>query len=124
MPGSSESYRIHYHLEDETLTRRLLQEVLHNLWQQKFPDHPAPQQFDFLWERSDRKVLLYVFTDELPTPVFFGKSSDNKSVAKRLHQEAITNYLNVFLGNKDEMDIKMVQQWQLFGDPSLKVGGY
>ena len=89
MPGSSESYRIHYHLEDETLTGRLLQEVLHNLWQQKFPDHPAPQHFDFLWERSDRKVLLYVFTDELPTPVFFGKSSDNKSVAKRLHQEAI-----------------------------------
>jgi hypothetical protein len=38
-----------------------------------------------------------------------------------LHQEAITQYLNRFLGNHDEMDIKMVQQWQLFGDPSLQI---
>jgi hypothetical protein len=38
-----------------------------------------------------------------------------------LHQEAITQYLNRFLGNHDEMDIKMVQQWQLFGDPSLQL---
>lgn len=89
VPGSPESYRIHYHLEDDTLTLRLLQEVLHNLWQQQFPGQAAPQHFDFLWERSDRKVLLYVFADELPTPVFFGKSSDDNSVAKRLHQEAI-----------------------------------
>ncbi|MFO7678391.1 MAG: C25 family cysteine peptidase [Thermoplasmatota archaeon] len=36
-----------------------------------------------------------------------------------LHQQAIAQYLNRFLGNHDEMDIKMVQQWQLFGDPSL-----
>lgn len=38
-----------------------------------------------------------------------------------LHQEAITQYLNRFLGNDDEMDIKMVHQWQLFGDPSLLI---
>lgn len=88
VPGSPESYRIHHHLENDTLTLRLLQEVLHNLWQQQFPGQPAPQHFDFLWERGDRKVLLYVFAHELPTPMFFGKSSDDKSVAKRLHQEA------------------------------------
>lgn len=38
--------------------------------------------------------------------------------------ETITSYLHSFLGSGDEMDIKMVQQWQLFGDPSLKIGGY
>lgn len=37
--------------------------------------------------------------------------------------DAITQYLNTFLGSSDEMDIKMVQQWQLFGDPSLSIGG-
>jgi len=41
-----------------------------------------------------------------------------------LHSGAIKDYLNRFLGGHDEMDPKMVQQWQLFGDPSLKVGGY
>jgi tRNA A-37 threonylcarbamoyl transferase component Bud32 len=76
-------------LEDDTLTLQPLQKVLHNLWQQQFPGQAAPRHFDFLWERSDRKVLLYVFADELPTPVFFGKSSDNKFVSKRLHQEAL-----------------------------------
>jgi hypothetical protein len=36
----------------------------------------------------------------------------------------LTGYLNKFLGDKAKMDVKMVQQWQLFGDPSLKIGGY
>jgi hypothetical protein len=40
------------------------------------------------------------------------------------HQEAMKTYLHRFLGAGDEMDIKMVQQWQLFGDPTLKIGGY
>jgi hypothetical protein len=40
------------------------------------------------------------------------------------HGEAITEYLHRFYGNNEKMDIKMVQQWELFGDPSLKIGGY
>jgi hypothetical protein len=53
---------------------------------------------------------------------FFKLYSDNNiKILGTLHQEAITNYLHVFLGNNDEMDTKMVQQWQLFGDPSLKI---
>ena len=40
-----------------------------------------------------------------------------------LHSGAIKDYLHTFLCSHDEMDPKMVQQWQLFGDPSLKVGG-
>jgi hypothetical protein len=40
------------------------------------------------------------------------------------HGETLTGYLHRFLGNNDKMDVKMVQQWVLFGDPSLKIGGY
>jgi hypothetical protein len=46
-------------------------------------------------------------------------SQENMKVLGQLHQETISQYLNRFLGNYDEMDPKMVQQWQLFGDPSL-----
>ena len=40
------------------------------------------------------------------------------------HGEAMTGYLHRFLGDEARMDVKMVQQWELFGDPSLKIGGY
>ncbi len=40
------------------------------------------------------------------------------------HGESLTGYLHRFLGNNEKMDVKMVQQWELFGDPSLKIGGY
>jgi len=40
------------------------------------------------------------------------------------HGEAITGYLHRFFGDEAKMDVKMVQQWELFGDPSLKIGGY
>jgi len=40
------------------------------------------------------------------------------------HGQAITEYLHKFLGDNAKMDVKMVQQWELFGDPSLKIGGY
>jgi hypothetical protein len=46
-------------------------------------------------------------------------SHENMKVLGQLHQASISQYLNRFLGNYDEMDPKMVQQWQLFGDPSL-----
>jgi len=40
------------------------------------------------------------------------------------HAQAMTEYLHIFLGNNEKMDTKMVQQWELFGDPSLRIGGY
>jgi len=75
-------------MEDKKLRHELMQEVIRHLWQQQFPGQAIPRRFDFIWERSDRKILLYTFANESPTPVFFGKSSDNKFVAERLHQEA------------------------------------
>lgn len=62
---------------------------------------------------------LEVYDGWLELNFFKLYSDDNIRILGQLHQEAITNYLNMFLGNHDEMDTKMVQQWQLFGDPSL-----
>ncbi|MBU0497926.1 MAG: hypothetical protein KKG04_08250 [Candidatus Thermoplasmatota archaeon] len=40
------------------------------------------------------------------------------------HCQTLTGYLHRFLGSEEKMDVKMVQQWGLFGDPSLEIGGY
>ncbi len=48
-------------------------------------------------------------------------NKENIDMLGEIHQEAMTRYLNTFLGNYDEMDAKMVQQWQLFGDPSIQL---
>ena len=40
------------------------------------------------------------------------------------HGDTLTGYLNRFLGDDAKMDVKMVQQWSLLGDPSLKIGGH
>jgi hypothetical protein len=52
----------------------------------------------------------------------YGK--ENKDILGENHGQTITEYLNRFIGNEAKMDVKMVQQWELFGDPSLKIGGY
>jgi hypothetical protein len=49
---------------------------------------------------------------------------ENSDILGLNHGEALTEYLNRFLGDDAKMDVKMVQQWELFGDPSLKIGGY
>lgn len=40
------------------------------------------------------------------------------------HGDTLVEYYNKFLGDDTKMDVKMVQQWILFGDPSMKIGGY
>jgi hypothetical protein len=49
---------------------------------------------------------------------------ENSDVLGLNHGQTLTEYLHKFLGDDSKMDVKMVQQWQLFGDPSLKIGGY
>lgn len=49
---------------------------------------------------------------------------ENQTILGHNHGETFKGYLHRFLGNEDKMDVKMVQQWQLFGDSSLKIGGY
>ena len=49
---------------------------------------------------------------------------DNNDILGENHGDTLTEYLHRFLGDDAKMDVKMVQQWELFGDPSLKIGGY
>lgn len=49
---------------------------------------------------------------------------ENKDILGQNHGEALTGYLNRFYHDKAAEDVKMVHQWELFGDPSLKIGGY
>jgi len=70
---------------------------------------------------NDINDYLEIYDGFLELKFFKLYSEENINVLGNLHQGAITNYLNTFLGNKDEMDTKMVQQWELFGDPSLEI---
>jgi len=49
---------------------------------------------------------------------------EGKDILGENHGQTTTEYLHRFYGNNDPMDVKMAQQWFLFGDPSLKIGGY
>jgi hypothetical protein len=49
---------------------------------------------------------------------------ENSEILGLNHRQTLIEYLNLFLGDDSKIDVKMVQQWQLFGDPSLKIGGY
>jgi len=49
---------------------------------------------------------------------------NNVEYAGTAWQDAITMYLSVYPGMKDQTDAKSVEQWVLLGDPSLKIGGY
>ena len=41
-----------------------------------------------------------------------------------VYSKTITDYIDTFSPNDDELDRKTVEQWVLLGDPSLKIGGY
>ncbi len=41
-----------------------------------------------------------------------------------LHQKALSNYVDLLPVDKDKLHCKSVQEFILFGDPSLKIGGY
>jgi hypothetical protein len=49
---------------------------------------------------------------------------EKRSCLGENHGQSITEYLHWFLGDEEKMDTKMVQQWELFGDPSLQIAGY
>jgi len=42
----------------------------------------------------------------------------------KTHTQALTDYLNTFPPMNDKLDCKTVQEYTLFGDPSLIIGGY
>jgi hypothetical protein len=55
---------------------------------------------------------------------FFESYSQGYTVLGETHAMDLQYYLNEFLADGDNIDCKIVQQWILFGDPSLQIGGY
>ena len=49
--------------------------------------------------------------------------NEQNNILGENYAETLTGYLHTFLGSNEKMDVKMIQQWQLFGDPSLHIGG-
>ena len=70
----------------------------------------------------------------LNTEFFRQYGQENQSILGLAHSQAITSYINNFKTFQyqywrndtgwDGIDHKTVQQWELLGDPSLKIGGY
>jgi len=41
-----------------------------------------------------------------------------------MHGDTLASYVNTFNPMKYIIDCKVVEEWLLMGDPSLKIGGY
>jgi hypothetical protein len=59
----------------------------------------------------------------LETLFFKAYGIDNIDILGETWGEAVKNYLNIYPGMSSQIHLKTVQQWILFGDPSLKIGG-
>ena len=60
----------------------------------------------------------------LETQFFKAYGVDHIDILGDAWNAAITQYLDVYPGMQNRSDAKTVEQWILFGDPSLKIGGY
>jgi hypothetical protein len=56
--------------------------------------------------------------------LFYQNIHDGVDVVGDAWEHAINDYLSTFPGMEDQWDAKVVEQWVLLGDPSLKIGGY
>jgi hypothetical protein len=60
----------------------------------------------------------------LETQFFKDYGVHHVTVLGNLWSNAIGEYLNIYPGMENRSDAKTVEQWVLFGDPTLQVGGY
>ena len=56
--------------------------------------------------------------------MFFQSYAEGNDRLGLAHAQDQTYYLHAFPPMDDRKDCKIVQQWVLLGDPSLKIGGY
>jgi len=56
--------------------------------------------------------------------MFFRSYSEGKDMLGETHSTELTYFLDEFPPMDNKIDCKIVQQWVLLGDPSLKIGGY
>jgi hypothetical protein len=55
---------------------------------------------------------------------FYHYGVDRMDILAPLQAASIDDYINTFDINRGDADRQMVTQWALFGDPTLKIGGY
>ena len=56
--------------------------------------------------------------------LFFKAYHDGKQKLGETHAADLISYMNEYPPMDDQIDCKIVQEWALFGDPSLQIGGY
>jgi hypothetical protein len=56
--------------------------------------------------------------------LFFKAYHDGKNKLGEAHTADLIYYMNEYPPMDSQMDCKIVQEWALFGDPSLQIGGY
>ena len=76
------------------------------------------------WNRNGIPDYLETLNGWMEIRFFQLYGKEHLHVLGDIHGDTITEYLHRFRGNGDPMDVKMVQQWELLGDPSLWIGGY
>jgi len=56
----------------------------------------------------------------------YSETDENNQTLGRIHSQTISDYVSKFDPNYDSDPVvrKTVEEWALFGDPSLKIGGY
>ncbi|PNX46274.1 MAG: hypothetical protein BV459_06715 [Thermoplasmata archaeon M11B2D] len=60
----------------------------------------------------------------LETQFFKGYQMNHVDILGKNWCHSIVEYLRIYPGMEQWMDAKTLEQWVLFGDPSLKIGGY
>ncbi len=55
---------------------------------------------------------------------FFKSYAEGKEMLGEVHAQNLIYYLNAFPPMTNLIDTKIVEEWELLGDPSLKIGGY
>jgi hypothetical protein len=58
------------------------------------------------------------------TREFYNSYNQSIEILGDVWSNTITKYINTWPDTWDAVDSKTIQQWVLFGDPSLKIGGY
>ena len=59
----------------------------------------------------------------ITTEFFKQYGTEGRNILGEAHGQSISSYITTF-GKADSGDLQTVEQWVLFGDPSLKIGGY
>jgi hypothetical protein len=59
----------------------------------------------------------------ITTEFFIKYGTEGRNILGEAHGQTISSYITTF-GKADSGDLQTVEQWVLFGDPSLKIGGY